>query len=129
MRKEQPKGFELRDPTAKKIKRSVLVCLEPHHEWSGDGHDKLSAIGFPIWGVRDVWATKWLGLWVVPNNRLKESIGYLFLKLVHEYGGELKLYIAKATSNHDVHTGIPIQMSTDCGSELITVYGFANALQ
>ncbi|KAE9403058.1 hypothetical protein BT96DRAFT_990700 [Gymnopus androsaceus JB14] len=90
MHEEQPQGFELHEPMVKKIKQSVLVCLGPHHEWSGDGHDKLLAIGFPIWG---------------------ESIGYLFLKLVHEYGG------------------IPIQMSTDCGSELITVYGFANALR
>ncbi|KAF9047219.1 hypothetical protein BDP27DRAFT_1243497 [Rhodocollybia butyracea] len=111
MREEDSDGFKARDPTAKKIKRSVLVCLGPHHEWSGDGHDKLTAIGFPIWGVRDVWSGKWLGLWVVPNNRLKETIGYLFLKLVHEYGG------------------MPIQMTTDCGSELVTVYGFANALR
>ncbi|KAJ3994232.1 hypothetical protein F5050DRAFT_1800803 [Lentinula boryana] len=111
MREEDPDGFKSRDPTAKKIKCSVLVCLGPHHEWSGDGHDKLTAIGFPIWGMHDVWSGKWLGLWVVPNNRLKETIGYLFLKLVHEYGG------------------IPIQMTTDCGSELVTVYGFANVLR
>ncbi|KAJ3871314.1 hypothetical protein F5051DRAFT_463809 [Lentinula edodes] len=102
MREEDPEGFQSRDPTAKKISRAVL---------SGDGHDKLAAIGFPIWGVRDVWSGKWLGLWVVPNNRLKDTIGYLYLKLVHEYGG------------------IPIQMTTDCGSELVTVYGFANALR
>ncbi|KAJ3782569.1 hypothetical protein GGU10DRAFT_396781 [Lentinula aff. detonsa] len=49
MWEEDPDGFKSRDPTAKKIKRSVLVCLGPHHEWSGDGHDKLTAIGFPIW--------------------------------------------------------------------------------
>lgn len=88
MREEDPEGFQSRDPTAKKISRGVLVCLGPHQEWSGNGHDKLAAIGFPIWGVRDVWSGKWLGLWVVPNNRLKDTIGYLYLKLVHEYGGE-----------------------------------------
>ncbi|EGN91665.1 hypothetical protein SERLA73DRAFT_157463 [Serpula lacrymans var. lacrymans S7.3] len=27
-------------------------------------------------GVRDQWSGKWLGLWVVPNNRLKTTIGY-----------------------------------------------------
>ncbi|KAE9390115.1 hypothetical protein BT96DRAFT_959865 [Gymnopus androsaceus JB14] len=108
---QHPEGFTNREPTAKKIKRGVLVCLGPHHEWSGDGHDKLTAIGFPIWGVRDVWSGRWLGLWVVPNNRFKDTIGYLFLKLVYEYGG------------------IPIQMTTDCGSELVMVYGFANALR
>ncbi|KAF5346279.1 hypothetical protein D9757_014839 [Collybiopsis confluens] len=108
---EEPDGFQAREPTAKKIKRGVLVCLGPHHEWSGDGHDKLSAIGFPIWGIRDVWSGKWLGLWVVPNNRLKIVIAYLFLLLVHKLGG------------------IPVQMTTDCGSELVMVYGFANALR
>ncbi|KAF9073367.1 hypothetical protein BDP27DRAFT_1445014 [Rhodocollybia butyracea] len=111
MREQDPDGFTNREPTSKKIHRTVLVCLGPHHEWSGDGHDKLSAIGFPIWGIRDVWSGKWLGLWVVPNNRLKDAIAYLFLKLVHEYGG------------------IPVQMTTDCGSELVMVYGFANALR
>ncbi|KAJ4492555.1 hypothetical protein C8J55DRAFT_533549 [Lentinula edodes] len=99
MRAQDPEGFH------------VLICIGPHQEWSGDGHDKLAGIGFPIWGVRDVWSGKWLGLWVVPNNRLKDSIAYLFLKLVHEYGG------------------IPVQMTTDCGSELVSVYGFANALR
>ncbi|KAF5391647.1 hypothetical protein D9757_002336 [Collybiopsis confluens] len=111
MRSQEPDGFQAREPTAKKIKRGVLVCLGPHHEWSGDGHDKLSAIGFPIWGIRDVWSGKWLGLWVVPNNRLKIVIAYLFLLLVHKLGG------------------IPVQMTTDCGSELVMVYGFANALR
>ncbi|KAJ3925843.1 MAG: hypothetical protein NXY57DRAFT_1043769, partial [Lentinula lateritia] len=55
-------------------------------EWSGDGHDKLTGIGFPIWAVRDVWSGKWLGIWLVPNNRLKDTIAYLYLKLVYEYG-------------------------------------------
>ncbi|KAH7869316.1 uncharacterized protein C8R40DRAFT_1241123 [Lentinula edodes] len=111
MRAQDPEGFQSREPASKKISRSVLICIGPHQEWSGDGHDKLAGIGFPIWGVRDVWSGKWLGLWVVPNNRLKDSIAYLFLKLVHEYGG------------------IPVQMTTDCGSELVSVYGFANALR
>ena len=84
-------GFDLREPAAKKVKRSALVALGPHHEWSGDGHDKLAGIGFPIWGVRDKWSGMWLGLWVVPNNRLKNAIGRLFLQLVKEQKGECYL--------------------------------------
>jgi hypothetical protein len=61
--------------------------LGPHHEWSGDGHDKLAQIGFPIWGIRDKWSGKWLGLWVVPNNRLKLVIAYLYLRLIIELEG------------------------------------------
>jgi hypothetical protein len=80
-------GFRAREPSAKKVHRTQLVALGIHHEWSGDGHDKLSSIGFPIWGVRDKWSSKWLGLWVVPNNRLKLAVAYLYLSLVKEHGG------------------------------------------
>ncbi|KAF9229380.1 hypothetical protein BS17DRAFT_805109 [Gyrodon lividus] len=101
-------GFLL---TSKKVSREPLVSLGPYHEWSGDGHDKLSEIGFPIWAIRDKWSGKWLGIWVVPNNRLKTTISYLYLSLVYELGG------------------MPLQTTTDCGSETIEVYGFANVLR
>lgn len=98
MRLHDPDGFERREPGARKTHRVALVSLGPHHEWSGDGHDKLSAIGFPIWGLRDKWSGKWLGLWVVPNNRFKMSIAYLYLLLVYELGGEF--YIPFLDSQH-----------------------------
>ena len=111
MRIEQPEGFELRDPLAKKIKRGVLVAIGPHEEWSGDGHDKLSPIGFPIYGIRDKWSGKWLGIWVVPNNRLADVVAYLWLTLMEEL------------------EGMPIQSTTDCGSETTEIYGIVNALR
>ncbi|KAK7690805.1 hypothetical protein QCA50_005905 [Cerrena zonata] len=111
MRIHDPDGFAVRLPTAKKISRRPIVCLGPHHEWSADGHDKLAKIGFPIWGVRDVWGGKWLGLWVVPNNRLKLAVAYLYLQLVEELGG------------------MSVQMTTDCGSETTEIFGLANALR
>lgn len=88
MHDQEPDGFANREPASKKVKRSTLTALGPHQEWSGDGHDKLAAIGFPIWGVRDKWSSKWLGLWVVPNNRLKNAIALLFLQLVKEQKGK-----------------------------------------
>ena len=91
MRAQDPLGFELREPTAKKICRQALVVLSPHHEWSGDGHDKLTKIGFPIWAIRDVWSGKWLGIWVVPNNRLKHAIAYLYLSLIESLGGKFNV--------------------------------------
>jgi hypothetical protein len=87
MKIQEPEGFEHRHPTAKKIHRQPLVALGPNDQWSCDGHDKLTKIGFPVWGVRGKWSGKWLGLWVVPNNRLKVVVAYLFLSLVHELGG------------------------------------------
>ncbi|KAG1748682.1 hypothetical protein EDB19DRAFT_1905026 [Suillus lakei] len=110
MRQHEPDGFAQREPSKKKVSRQPLVSLGPHHQWSGDGHDKLSKIGFPIWAIRDQWSGKWLGMWVVPNNRLKTSIAYLYLSLVYEIGG------------------MPLQTTTDCGSETTEVYGFATAL-
>jgi hypothetical protein len=91
MRAMDPDGFTMREPDAQKIHRGVLVSLGPHHEWSCDGHDKLSKIGFPIWGVRDKWSGKWLGLWVVPNNRFMTVIAYLYLSLIVLLGGKSSL--------------------------------------
>ncbi|GJJ06727.1 hypothetical protein Clacol_000923 [Clathrus columnatus] len=111
MRKHEPGGFELRQSSSKKAKCSPITVLGPHHEWSGDGHDKLSAIGFPLWGVRDVWSGAWLGLWVVPNNRLKAAIAYIFLSLVEQL------------------EGMPVQMTTDCESETGRIFGLVNTLR
>ncbi|KAF8425816.1 hypothetical protein L210DRAFT_3421016 [Boletus edulis BED1] len=98
MRQHGPAGFKIRDPTAKKIPRRPLVALGPHHEWSGGGHGKLSSVGFPIWGIRDKRSGKWLGLWAVPNNRLKTAIAYLYLSTTEGVGG------------------MPLQTTTGCGS-------------
>ena len=88
MRLQDAEGFSLREPSAKKVHRGVLYSLGPHHEWSADGHDKLTSIGWPIWGVRDKWSGKWLCLRVVPNNRLHRAIAYLYLKLVAKLEGK-----------------------------------------
>ncbi|TFK30959.1 hypothetical protein BDQ12DRAFT_730129 [Crucibulum laeve] len=49
MKWQAPEAFAACEPTAKKTQCEPLVSLGPHHEWSGDDHDKLSAIGFPVW--------------------------------------------------------------------------------
>lgn len=87
MRIHDPDGFAIRAPTAKRIRRTVQISIGPHEYWSQDGHDKLCKVGFPVYGIRDVWSGKWLGLWVVPNNRLKNVIAYLYLTLIEEQGG------------------------------------------
>ncbi|KAF8583051.1 hypothetical protein K439DRAFT_1647366 [Ramaria rubella] len=102
---QDPDGFKICDPTAKKLQWVPLVTLRPHYEWSGDGHDKLNPISFPIWGICDIWS-------VVPNNHLGVTIAYLYLLLVEGLGG---IY------------GMPIQLTMDCGSET-KMYGFATAL-
>jgi hypothetical protein len=99
MHQLDPDAFAGRMPTAKKIHRVPTVALGPHHRWSADGHDKLNKIGFPIWAIRDVWSAKWLGIWVVPNNRLKYIIAYLYLSLIEELGGEYHLNMCEAMTS------------------------------
>ncbi len=47
MRVQDKDAFEAREPHSRRVQRTPLVSLGIHHEWSGDGHDKLAAIGFP----------------------------------------------------------------------------------
>ncbi|KAJ3903978.1 hypothetical protein F5879DRAFT_922647 [Lentinula edodes] len=66
MQEEDSEGFRLRDPTSEKIPRTNGVEM---------GMINWRQSDFQFGGVRDVWSGKWLGLWVVPNNRLKDTIG------------------------------------------------------
>ena len=63
---------------AEKVHCVPLVALGRHHHWSRDGHDKLVKIGFPVWGIQDMWIGKWLRLWTIPDNQLKVVITYLY---------------------------------------------------
>ncbi|KAF8952859.1 hypothetical protein BDZ97DRAFT_1930244 [Flammula alnicola] len=63
-----------------------------------------------IWAVVDDTTGQWLGAWVVPTNRMGDIIGYLFLCV--------KRYKA----------GLPLQFTTDCGSETTQLYGLVNTL-
>ncbi|KAJ7920649.1 hypothetical protein B0H13DRAFT_1605235 [Mycena leptocephala] len=104
-------AFAAREPTAKKIFRVAKFPLGIHERWSGDGRDKLYSIGFPIWMMVDDATGKVLKAWVVPSNRMGDIIAYLFLCLAEEYGG------------------VPLQTTTDCGSETTLLYGIVNAIR
>ncbi|KAF7986909.1 hypothetical protein HWV62_12687 [Athelia sp. TMB] len=104
-------AFATREPTAKRIHRFPKYPIGIHERWSGDGHDKLYKIGFPIWAMVDDATGKWLGAWVVPSNRMGEIVAYLFLCLVEKF------------------EGLPLQASTDCGSETTKLFALMNALR
>lgn len=91
---------------------------------SGGRHDKLSAIGFsfPIWGTRDNWSSKWLGIRVLPNNRL-QSIDLLSLQLFKKHEGECSLRVTHQVINNQSFIGMPVQTSPDCGRETTDVSG------
>lgn len=123
-------GFALWNPGSKKVHCVAKVPLGIHERWSGDGHDKLYKIGFPIWAIVDDGTTTWLDAWVVPSNRMGYIIGYLFLCLVEKYGGKCNIkYVVFITYILTLLIGIPTQFTTDCGSETTQLYGLVNALR
>ncbi|KAF8811204.1 hypothetical protein BYT27DRAFT_7221594 [Phlegmacium glaucopus] len=103
-------GFSKCDPTSKKIHREPKVPIRINERWSADGHDKLYGIGFPIWAIVDDATGRWLDIYVVPSNRMGHTILYLFLCTIEAAGG------------------MPLQTTTDCGSETTQLHGMAKAL-
>lgn len=85
-------GFAFHDPSSKKTFRVKKVLIGIHKCWAGDGHDKLCKIGFPVWAVVDDATAKWLGAWVVHNNRMGHIVAYLYLCLVELFSGEFAFY-------------------------------------
>ncbi|KAJ7042660.1 hypothetical protein C8F04DRAFT_1076673 [Mycena alexandri] len=108
-----PEGFNKRNPRAKKKKiiRQPLTAVGPDEEWSVDGHDKLNSAGFPIYGIRDKWGGKFLHYCVVPSNRYASVVGVLFLECAKKRGG------------------VPVQVTSDRGSETRDAYAFQTALR
>ncbi|KAF8185576.1 hypothetical protein K438DRAFT_2155443 [Mycena galopus ATCC 62051] len=113
-------GFTLRFPGHKKerIPRVGLSALGPFHEVSADGHEKLSAqalqmgeLSLPIYAYKDKWTDFLLMLRLIPNSRTAAAIGHLFLDFVDETGC------------------IPLQVTTDKGSEIGWQYAFQCALR
>lgn len=88
MRHYAPEGFELREPTARKIIRVPQAPIGTNFQWSADGYDKFVKYGYGVYVFVDAATGKWLGAWVVPNNRLADVVAYLFLTLVEQLGGE-----------------------------------------
>ncbi|KAG6855328.1 hypothetical protein H0H87_004908 [Tephrocybe sp. NHM501043] len=86
MHDHDSEGFELREPTGKRIHRVKKFPIGIHHRWSADGHDKLYKIGFPVWAIVEDATSKWLNAWVVPSNRTGDIIAYLWLCNVEKYG-------------------------------------------
>jgi hypothetical protein len=87
---------EMRRPGRRKgpKKRSALNAIGIFQEIHVDGHEKLGekalrmgpGIGIDIYGMRDH-VGKILWLVVVPNSRLSDTIGHVFLDMVSIYKG------------------------------------------
>jgi hypothetical protein len=122
-----PEGFTLREPGSKKklLPRVALLSFGPFHEISADGHEKLNAqalrmgdISLPIYAYRDKWSGFILKLLLLPDSRLSGAIGHVYLDLVEEYGGRPSHLLRRHRTLTDLTLGVPIQLTTDKGSEI-----------
>ncbi|KAJ7733568.1 hypothetical protein DFH07DRAFT_870974 [Mycena maculata] len=120
MHEHFPLGFDNRFPGKKKstIPRTALNSNGPYHEVSSDGHEKLGKqaldmgdIGLPIYRYKDKWSDDVLLLQFVPNSRTSAAIGHLYLDFIETTGA------------------IPIQMTTDKGSEIGWQYAIQDTLR
>jgi hypothetical protein len=57
----------------------------PNRIWSIDGHDKLSAYGFQIYGIIDTYSRKILGMFVGLSNRTQIAVLKYYLHTIKEY--------------------------------------------
>ncbi|KAJ7025817.1 hypothetical protein C8F04DRAFT_1298905, partial [Mycena alexandri] len=115
-----PDGFDNRFPgkKGKRVTRVPLHALGPYHEVSSDGHEKIApsalrmgGVGFSIYGFKDKFADYLLFLKIYPDVRSRGAGGHIFLDFVQETGH------------------IPIQLTTDKGSEVGWLYAFMSTLR
>jgi len=81
------------------IKRVPLDCLGPWHQLHWDGHEKVGVqalnmgdVGLPIYAGKDQFSTFVPIMRVMPNVRLRHTIGHLFLDMVEDYGCVFSLW-------------------------------------
>ena len=129
MKAHATEGFAARKAGANSIKRKTLVAVGPNAEWSLDGFDKLLSAGFAIYGIRDKWSRFWLLYMVLPSNRYADVIGVVYLYCIRKYGGMLLLFLVLALRDFFGTSGIPVQTTSDRGSETRDSYSFQCSLR
>jgi transposase InsO family protein len=96
----EPAAVQQRRPGAQKIHRHGLHSLGPNEEWSVDGHDKIrNAMRLDVWGVVDKYSRLVLGHFVVPNNRLADTVLACFILLVKRVGGTCQSLLPGTVTN------------------------------
>ncbi|EPS95494.1 hypothetical protein FOMPIDRAFT_1025788 [Fomitopsis schrenkii] len=108
-----PQGFVERHPLShrKTLVRTPLTSVGPHEEWSIDGHDKLVQAGFPVYGIVEKWGGDKLQFNVLVSNRKPKVCLVIYLRC------------AKA------HGGIPVQVTSDHGTETGDIFAHQMALR
>ena len=58
----------------------------PNRVWSVDGHDKLAAYGFQIYGIIDAFSRMIIGVYIGISNRTQVAVLAFFLRCVRHHG-------------------------------------------
>ncbi|KAG8929141.1 hypothetical protein FRC01_004802 [Tulasnella sp. 417] len=113
-----PEGFDKRFPGSRRITRAPLTAFGAMHEIASDGHLKLGSqalkmgpVGLPIYGMKDKWTSYVPLLVTAPNVQTEAAIAHLYLDFVELEGA------------------IPVQFTTDCGSETGWIYALQYSLR
>ena len=85
LRDLDPVALESRAPHHPR-KRRRYVVKGPNRVWSIDGHDKLSAYGFEIYGIIDAYSRKILGMFVGLSNRTQIAVLKYYLETIKKHG-------------------------------------------
>ena len=120
-----PEANDKRRPDAKTVHQSGLYCSGPDEEWCFDGHEKIfEAMGIGIYGGIDKFSRRELLLAAMRSVRRKEIPPALYLKLVKMRRGSFSV-VHFLSLSYCLDAGVPLQMTTDMGSET----GVLTALQ
>jgi transposase InsO family protein len=85
LRDLDPIAVQSRTPSNPRRRRRYIV-KGPNRVWSIDGHDKLSAYGFQIYGIIDAYSRKILGMFIGLSNRTQIAVLKYYLRTIKEYG-------------------------------------------
>ena len=67
-------------------RRQRYIVKGPNRIWSIDGHDKLSAYGFQIYGIIDAYSRRILGMFVGLSNQTQIAVLKYYLHTIKKYG-------------------------------------------
>lgn len=85
MRQLDSRGLESRRLDQPRRRRRYFV-KGPNRVWSVDGHDKLAAYGFQIYGIMDAYSRMILGVFVGNSNRTQIAVLKYYLRTIKKFG-------------------------------------------
>jgi transposase InsO family protein len=99
-------------------RRYRYMVKGPNERWAVDGHDKLSAFGFQIYGIIDTFSRMVLGCYVGISNRTQVAVQKYYLDTVNKYGVPKSVRSDKGTETTLMATAHVALRRAQSGDEL-----------